>query len=356
MKHKTIQVGTGGFGAGWCGQFLPLFQREGRVEVVAAVDTDPDALDNARNGLGLPPERCYTNLAQALDEREADFCTVVVPPAHHESVIQTAFDHGLHVLTEKPLAGTFEACVRVVDRAKAEGLKLGVTQSHRFDRDKTTLRRILAAGSYGPLDYLVSRVHVDCRRFAAWGKFRHEIADTLMLEDGVHQFDLLADLANARCETVYAEAWTAPWGEYAGEAEAFVTLRFSNGVRALYEGNMCAAVGLNPWHQQYLRAECRDATLSLSQGRLERFDYNPEVKRWNTAREGSGTEIALDEQAKWAHFWLIEQFLDWLDGGPPMATHGEANLETVAIVFAAMESIHTGQRVNVPEFLARASP
>ena len=47
MSHKMIQVGTGGWGNAWCRRFLPPNAEEGLIEVVAAVDTDPDALVNA---------------------------------------------------------------------------------------------------------------------------------------------------------------------------------------------------------------------------------------------------------------------------------------------------------------------
>lgn len=53
MGHRMIQVGTGGFGATWCRQFLPPSVEEGRVEVVAAVDQHPASLDNARRYLTM---------------------------------------------------------------------------------------------------------------------------------------------------------------------------------------------------------------------------------------------------------------------------------------------------------------
>jgi hypothetical protein len=43
----------------------------------------------------------------------------------------------------------------------------------------------------------------------------------------------------------------------------------------------------------------------------------------------------------------------WLDGGEPMETSVEANLQSVVRVFAAVESSRTGQPVQVQEFLAQ---
>src|SRR5437660_12557292 len=99
MAYRMTQVGTGGFGAAWCRQFLPPNIQDGLIEVVAAVDINPEALQNARDGLGLRADQCYTDLDRALDDNRADFCAVVVPPAYHEQVVDVALAHDLHILS-----------------------------------------------------------------------------------------------------------------------------------------------------------------------------------------------------------------------------------------------------------------
>ena len=251
MTYRMIQVGTGGFGASWCRTFLPPNVKDGLIEVVAAVDVNPQALENAQVGLGLNRTQCYTDIRKAFDENRADFCTVVVPPAFHEQVVDLALAHDLHILSEKPIADTMLASARIAGKVKRAGVKMGVTMSHRFDQDKTTLRQEIRSGRYGPLDYLVCRFGCDCRRFASWGKFRHEIPDPLMIEGAVHHLDLLADMAGALCDTIYAQTWLPNWGEYAGDAQGLVIMHHANGTRALYEGAKTNAVGLNCWTNEY---------------------------------------------------------------------------------------------------------
>lgn len=36
----------------------------------------------------------------------------------------------------------------------------------------------------------------------------------LILEETVHHLDILADLANAKCDTIYAQSWHSSWGEF----------------------------------------------------------------------------------------------------------------------------------------------
>lgn len=352
MAYRMIQVGTGGFGTWWCRNFLPPNVQDGLVEVVAAVDANPDALINAKEGLGLSDSRLYTDINKAFDGNRADFCSIVVPPAFHESVVDIALAHDMHIISEKPIADTIEASLRIAAKVRTAGKKMGVTMSHRFDQDKTTLRQELRSGRHGTLDYLVCRFTCDCRKFGSWGRFRHEIADTLMVEGAVHHLDILADMAGAKCDTIYAQTWNPAWGEFAGDSQGLVTMSFENGTRATYEGAKTNAAGLNGWGNEYIRAECENATVIMARRKLERFVHNADG--YTEAFEGQGEEIPLIEQPKWANTWLIEKFVRWLDGGEPMETNVEDNLQSVALVFAAIESSRTGRPVKVQEFLEDA--
>ncbi len=352
MVYKVIQVGTGGFGARWCDRFLPPNVRDGLVEVVAAVDINPDALSNARQGLGLRADQCYTDIHRAFDENPADFCTIVVPPNSHEQVVDVALAHDMHILSEKPIADTLEGSLRIAEKVRRAGKKMGVTMSHRFDQDKSTLRHELRSGRHGPLDYLVLRFTCERRTYGSWGNLLHEMPDPLLIQGAVHHLDILADLAGAECDTIYAQTWTPPWGEYQGHAQGMVLMHFANDTRAFYEGAKTNAAELNWWGREYIRAECEKATLILNHRRLECIPYDPTHAR--DKREGQGEPIPLLEQPKWANTWLIEQFVGWLDGEEPMETNVEANLQSVAMVFAAIESSRTGRPVQVQDFLAEA--
>ncbi len=345
MAKRVIQVGTGGFGALWCRTFLPSCVEAGLIEVVAAVDRDPAALVHAQERLGLPAARCYTDVARAMADHQADFCTVVVPPAFHEEVVDAALAAGLDILSEKPIADSLAAAIRISEKVRAAGRRMGITMSHRFAQDKTTLRTLLGSGAVGDLDYLVGRFTASCRAFGSWGDFRHRMADPMLIEGSVHHLDILADLAGADCTSVYARSWTPRWAEYAGDPQVMVTMDFANGVHAFYEGAHANASTLNGWGAEYVRAECEGATVIMSGGQLVRIDAGDPERR----------PIAPVERVRFGHPWLIEQFVAWLDGGPPMETNVDANLRSLAIVFAAVESSRTGQPVDPRRLLATAA-
>ena len=169
----------------------------------------------------------------------ADFCTIVVPPNHHEAIVDIAIAHGVDVLSEKPIADTMAGSVRIAaqDRGRP-GRKMAVTMSHRFDQDKTTLRRIIRSGKLGRVNNISCRYQSDMRQHLAWGAlFRHTMEDPMLIEGAIHHLDIVADLAGARCDTLFASTWKPDWAEYAGDTDGVVTMVFENGVRAVYEGS-----------------------------------------------------------------------------------------------------------------------
>lgn len=352
MTLKMIQVGTGGVGEYWCREFLPPFIESGEIEVVAAVDVNPQALLNAKTHLGLRDEHCYTDVQQAMDQHPADFCTVVVPPAHHEAIVDQALAHDLHILSEKPIADTLAASLRIAAKVKQADKKMGVTMSHRFDQDKTTLRDAIQSGHYGALDYLVCRFTCNNRQFGSWGSNRHQIPDALLVEGAVHQLDFLADISQANCHSLYAQTWNPQWGEFDGDSQGMVTMTMENKVRIFYEGAKCNAIGLNGWQEDYIRAECEHATLILNRRTLEYFPHDANTP---FGIEGQGIPIPLLEQSHWGHRWLIQQFIDWLGGGQAMATQVEANLQSMAMIFAGIDSARSGEAVKVQTLLNKAS-
>ena len=92
----------------------------------------------------------------------------------------------------------------------------------------------------------------------------------------------------------------------------------------------------------------------MNRRQIECFAY-VDSQRNRGAREGIGLAISLLEQPKWANALLIEQFVHLLDGGEPIETNVEDNLQSAALVFAGIESSRSKMPVNVQEHLLRAA-
>ena len=351
MTYRMVHVGLGGQGETWLTEAIPPNVEASRVEVVAAVDTDPEKHELAQDELGLSAERCYTDLDAALTEHDADFCSVVTPPAAHEPVVDTALAHGLDILSEKPIADTLEGSVRIARAVEAAGAKMGLTMTHRFDQDKTTFRR--AVDEAGPVDYLTARFTGNVRERGHYSTYVHEMENMLLLDGAIHHLDMLAAMVDAPCERVYAETWVPEKADYQGDCAGLVTLTFADGTRAQYEGSYANATTLNGWGHEQFRAECADETVILDNRGVERFERDPE-RAGESARREEGEWVDAVGRETWTNAWLIEQFCEWLDGGEPMPTDVESTLQSMAIVFAAIESSETGETVEVGRLLEEA--
>jgi predicted dehydrogenase len=342
---RFIHLGTAGWGRRWSDTFLPHLVRLGKAVPAAAVATRAESLLKAQVGYGISPEQCYTDAARAFAENPADFAVIVVPPDRHEEMVDLAIAHGCHILSEKPIADTMLASARIYLKVRRSGLRMAVTMSHRMDQDKQTLERLVRSGAYGGLSHLVGRLLLNHRKDGDWGTFRHRIADPLLLEAAVHQFDIMRAIAASDARTVFATSWNPPWGEYQGDSTALAVVEMANGVRATFEGSVASAASLSPWDEEYWRAELDGATLELDRRRLR-------VLRSGPVGPLQVEEVPLDERPTWMNTWLAEWFVDWIAGGSAPPTTIEDNIECQALTMAAIESAHTGEPVDVPSFLA----
>ena len=169
--------------------------------------------------------------------------------------------------------------------------------------------------------------------------------DPLLIEGSIHHLDIIADLAGGRCDTLYATTWKPRWAEYEGDTDAIVTMTFDNGVRAVYEGSVSHPVGLNTFYKEYIRVDGARGTAILHHRDVEVF-VRQDIWR-QQHREGEGQKIAPIVQPKWINPWLIEKFARWRDGGEPMETRVDENVQASALVFAAIQSSESGLPVRV---------
>lgn len=317
----------------------------GKAVPVAAVDLNAGHLQNARTHLGLPAEKCYPDIRTAFAQNPADFAVIVIPPAHHEMAVDLCLEFGLDILSEKPIADTMSGSCRIHRKVAAQGRKMAVTMTHRFDRDKLSLQALIRSGEFGRLDYLVGYTTWAWRAYPQWGAFRYRMADPLLVESTVHQFDIMRALAGSNARTVYARTWNPPWSEYDGHSQGLCIVEMENGVRVSYESAKSNATELTA--TGHWRAECDRATLELDHRRLR-------VIRGRLPDDAQVEERPLLDQPAWNNEWLAEMFCDWLQGRrPDHPTAIADNLQCAALLFAAVESAHTGQPVDVQAFLHR---
>jgi predicted dehydrogenase len=126
---------------------LDALERGGApIDVVAAVDPVADRAERVSTRTGAAP---FSSLDAALDVREFDAALIAVPHHLHEAAATRALSAGLHVLLEKPLAPTLDACDRILAAAAAAGTVFMVAENAQYWPEILTARRLIDDGAIG---------------------------------------------------------------------------------------------------------------------------------------------------------------------------------------------------------------
>ncbi|MCA1595976.1 MAG: Gfo/Idh/MocA family oxidoreductase [Chloroflexi bacterium] len=340
---RCLMIGAGGMAGYWIRGVFPAFKD--RVRIVGLVDVQKEPLTAGAQYLDLPAECCFDRLEEAFERTEADFCTIVIPPAFHEAAVMKAVERRMPILSEKPISDTWDACCRIYRAVTGAGLKMQVVQNYRFTPRIHTLKSVIDDGALGRLHYIIARFAADYRERGAWGAFRHEIPHSLLVEGSVHHFDQIRNLSSGDCAAISGWEWNPPNNSFDGESVGLYTLRMTNNVHASYEGNCLEGGTQNSWHDEFYRAECEGGAAILDRDGVVRvIRHVPRVGM-------SVQDVAPVRRKHEGHPAILEQFLDWLDDGPAPPTVLEDNIRSAAVLFGAIRASQTGQVVNVQHLL-----
>ncbi len=205
--------------------------RSGRtvVTLAALCDVDPDAAGASSAEYGVPG---YTELDEMLEKEKLDGITICAPHWFHPPIAIAAFEAGVNVLTEKPVAVTVEDAEKMIAAAREAKKTLGVVFQHRTDPLNAKAREVVASGSLGELHRLALT--------AAW--FRPEVYYTsgawrgtwkgegggVLLNQAPHSLDLFQWISGMMPDRVYGRA-DAFLHEIEVEDRASALLHYPNG-------------------------------------------------------------------------------------------------------------------------------
>lgn len=329
---KCIQVGVGEMGRGW----LHIITKSKEVEHAAIADTNKENLQHAIKTLNIDPSKAFNNHQEAFEKTEADFALIVTPPSTHKEIALEAYRNGLHVLTEKPMADTMEACKEMVEGARRAGVRLMVSQNYRFQRWVRTARHVLQNGTLGRL----SHVAVSFRRNPDWGPWRQKMDDPLLIEMSIHHFDMMRYILDRNPVEVYALTWNPKWSWFKGDCAAVVPILMEQETPVLYEGSVVAFGSHTEWDGQW-RIECEKGALHFEDEKLF-------IRRHDSDQR---EEVPLLGMSAENQEYALMEFLASFKEGREAETCGKDNLYSLAMVFAAIDSKRMGEPRKIRNYL-----
>lgn len=321
---SSLRIGV--IGCGVIGRIhVERLKSEPRACVAVLCDPSLEAAERLRQAFALNAA-VETDLDAALSKHDLQAVVIASPTLLHFEQVCRAFESGLDVLCEKPLAARREEIVELIARRDRSGRRLAVSYQRRYKSPYRTARRELTelAGWYGPLQ----EVHIFvCERWqqtihGTWRDDR-QVGAGYFGDAGSHQIDVMNFISGQRPEKVLAVS------DRCGSRVEIVTramARLSGGA-----GLMAHFVGnANHWGED-IHFHCRDADLLLRREKLYRAKQNQLEPILDLLPDSSPDRA----------------FLDTLIEGAEIIAPAEAALPMYDWTVGVLRSIESGEWVAV---------
>ncbi len=242
-KLKLAFIGTGH--RAWA--HIQVLKAIPDFEVVALADPTAEFRDRAASlaGAGV---RTYASYQEMLaKEKDLDGVVVVTPNFLHADATVAALSNGLHVLCEKPMATSVEDANRMIAAADRAGKTLQIGLQMRYDPLYKKLADVVAAGQIGTVQYVSGNLFRGDWNPRSWrytdpgtGKatnwrYLTRTAGSSLMEDGIHEIDVLNWMIGNRVSRVYATGGNNVLKDRETIDHAGVLVDYENGVKFAFE-------------------------------------------------------------------------------------------------------------------------
>jgi predicted dehydrogenase len=327
-------------GAGYFAPFhYEAWTRIPEVEIVALSDRTEDKAASIVAQYGVP--RSYADWREMIDREQPDFVDIITPPDTHEEMCRYAAERGVHIICQKPLAPSYAISRRIVECARAAGVRLMVHENFRWQPWYRGIKRIQNDGIIGDFTHLAFSM----RMGDGWGDdaylarqpFFRDYPKLLVYETGVHFIDtfrfLLGDVVSVFAQLRRLNPVIK--GEDAGQ----VVLTFANGATAIWDANR-----YNEGEAEFPRFTFGSLRIDASRGHLT-MDTDSTIRikplgepgrNWDYPRQN--VNFAGD-----CVYFLQRHFVDCMLSGREFESNGLDYLKTIEVVDAAYASSERGQ-------------
>ena len=342
MVYSAVLAGCGSMSKGWLTALLEHPLLKGKVRIVGLVDLDRANAEARASEFALEDAVIGTELDAVLTETKPDLLFDIVVPAARAGLVETGLRHGCHVLTEKPMATSLNEAKAMITQAEAAGRIHAVVQNRRFISGVRRIRRLIESGALGE----VTSLNCDFFIGAHFGGFREEMDNVLLLDMAIHTLDAARFMAGKAPQAVYCLETNPPGSWYRHGAAANAIFEFEDDVVFNYRGSWCAEGANTSWESAWRIVGTKGTLLWDGEDRFEARVVDGDDGFFRPLRDIDVPPPADVDQTH-GHASVIADFLTAIDAGSQPETAGSDNINSLAMVFAAIESARLGQRIPI---------
>jgi predicted dehydrogenase len=338
MELQAVLVGCGLMSRRW----LEAAARIEGLTIVGLVDIDVSRARSRADEFGLSNSVVGSDLGQVLSTTKPQLVFDVVVPDARFDIVQTAFSHGCHVLSEKPMANSLAHAQALVRIARETGRIHSVVQNRRYVEGVRRMQAFAASGAIGA----VTSVHSDFFLAPHFGGFRESMKNVLLLDMAIHTFDAARYIVGTAPQAVYCHETNPRGSWYAHGASAYAIFEFAGNVTYTYRGSWCAQGQRTSWESAW-RIIGEGGTLSWDGH--EAFLAQRETETSGLLHDAEQIPVPqLDTSVRvGGHEGVMRDFIEAVRTGSVPETVGSENIKSLAMVVAAIESARTRERVLV---------
>ena len=351
-KLKLGIVGYGNMGSGHVGNLLA--GKVPNMELTAICDISAARREAAK---AKCPDVAVFETAQDLFK--SGLCEVVLiatPHYDHPALAIEAFEHGLHVITEKP-AGVYTKQVKEMNEAAAKSDKVfGIMYNQRTNPVYQKLRQMIQRGDLGHIkritwiitDWYRPQAYHDS---STWRSTWKDEGGGALINQNPHQLDLWQWMFGMP-DRIFAKVSFGKYYNIEVEDDVMAFFEYENGTTGEYITSTGEAPGTNR-----LEIACDMGKVVIEKNKLV-FHRNiiseREHNEKNTAPFGRPEcwecNIPADFSGGPQHVGILNNFADAVLNGAKLLAPGEEGVNGLTISNAIHLSAWTGETIDVKNF------
>ena len=343
-------IGLGNMGSGHCNNILAGLTPE--IKLTAAADLRPSRRDWAKET--LPDDVVlFENGEQLIESGLCDAVIIATPHYEHPRLAILAFEHGLHVMSEKP-AGVYTKQVREMNEAAIRSGKVfGMMFNQRTNCVYRKMHEMVQSGKYGQIKR-VNWIITDWYRTQAyynsggWRATWDGEGGGVLLNQCPHNLDLLQWICGMPSK-VRAFCHNGKWHDIEVEDDVTAYMEFANGATGVFITTTGDAPGTNRLEITGTKGRIICENDQLTYDKLEEDEriWCVECREGFRKPESRRIEVETDGQNP-QHAGVLNAFAAHIASGAPLVADGREGIRGLMLSNAIHLSGWTGETVELP--------
>lgn len=333
MEFKVSIIGCGDMGR----NHAKVWSAREYAEIVSVCDPLEDRRTKLAETTGAA---AYDYYKDAVLHEGVNVISICTPVCFHSEIGCFAAEHGVHVLSEKPLALTMEQADAVVQAAKQNEVFLSTSFQYRGLPKFLKYRELFRSGAFGgPIIVRFTDVREVRPKLAM---HRKSMNGGPIIDMAGHYFDMMRFITGEEPVSVYAQGYV--YGEGKQRLEGIDDLAIDSATMEVKMTGGHTLSALVNWGMPEGYAGYGDGEILMGPA----MSVQPVGKTLEVLKAGGEKqEIDVSQGGLPGPTVRINGLCDAIADGVPLKVSGEDGRIALAVSLAALESIGTGEVVRL---------